>query len=263
MEISADKAFKDLHQLFQLSVNWLSLALGSRQCRLCLAELSLKETFLCQDCRLALTGTPIIETLPAALSPLAGQKESSEILCLSLYSYEHRARLAVQALKYGRRTELVEPLAKALYTAFAQAQASIQLDSIQLDGRQILVTAVPLHKSKKKERGFNQSELLARHLASFCALTYRPLLQRHRQTRAQFGLSKVERFSNLEGAISCTDPKLIAGRTVLVVDDVVTSGATALACSRSLMAAGANRVIVLALCRARLRQSVSGPGPGT
>lgn len=261
MEISADKAFKDLHQLWQLSVNWLSLALGSRHCRLCLTELAIKETFLCHDCRLALSGTPIIETLPTALSPFEEPKDSSEILCLSLYSYEHQARLAVQALKYGRRTELVEPLAEALYKGYRQIQAQAQAQAFfPLDRRQILITAVPLHKSKMKERGFNQSELLARHLASLSALTYRQLLQRHRQTEAQFGLSKVERFKNLEGAISCTNQKLIAGRTVLVVDDVVTSGATALACSRSLMAKGASRVIIMALCRARLRQSGSESG---
>jgi competence protein ComFC len=234
------KLFKALGQLLQLWLNTLSLCFGKRHCRLCLSELSLAETFLCKQCGQALQEPGgFVETLPG-----------DTVLCLSRFTYHDRVRLAVQAFKYGRRCELTDPLAAALSELLKQA-----IDTENLDPRELVITPVPLHKNKLKERGFNQSALLASLLAKRLGLNYKNLLSRRRATLAQYGLTKAERFANVAEAFSVKKSPAIRGKTVILIDDVVTSGATALSCGKCLTAAGAKRIIVLALCRARLRQS--------
>lgn len=234
------KFFNALGQLLQLWLNTLSLCFGKRHCRLCLSELSLAETFLCRQCGQALQEPgSFVETLPG-----------DTVLCLSRFTYHDRVRLAVQAFKYGRRCELIQPLAAALSELLKQA-----IDTGNLDPKELVITPVPLHKDKLKERGFNQSALLASLLAKRLGLNYKNLLTRRRATQAQYGLTKAARFANVAEAFSAKKSPAIRDKTVILIDDVVTSGATALSCSKCLMAAGAKRVIVLALCRARLRQS--------
>lgn len=234
------KFFKTFGQLLQLWLNTLSLCFGKRHCRLCLNELTLTETFLCRQCSQALQEPgSFVETLPG-----------DTLLCLSRYTFHDRVRLAVQALKYGRRCELTDPLAAALSELLEQA-----IDTENLDPKELVITPVPLHKDKLKERGFNQSALLASLLAKRLGLNYKNLLTRRKATQAQYGLTKAERFENEGQAFSAKNGPTVQDKTVILVDDVVTSGATALSCGKCLMAAGAKRVIVLALCRARLRQS--------
>lgn len=239
-------------------INRASLLLGIRECRLCLSELTIDETFFCNQCFSALNEPgQFIETLPDSYnSPPSSTADDStnEVLCLTRYTYQERPRLAVQALKYGRREELAEPLAERMLDIFDLALTAAEKDA------PYIVTAVPLHRKKIKERGFNQSELLARKLASARKLNYKNILIRQRETKAQYGLTKLERVANLTNAFSTTES--LKNHTVILVDDVITSGATAMSCTRALLDAGAKRVIVLALCRARLRQSETSEQPG-
>ena len=104
---------------------------------------------------------------------------------------------------------------------------------------------VPLHSSKRQERRFNQSELIARaalrHVPSEYELAS-PVLVRHRQTRSQVGLDREARIENMRDAFRVIDAARIAGRTVIVVDDVMTTGATVSECARVLKRAGAAKV---------------------
>lgn len=188
------KFFKALGRLLQVWLNTLSLCFGMRHCRLCLSELLLSETFLCRQCGQALQEPgSFVETL-----------QGDTVLCLSRFTYHDRVRLAVQALKYGRRCELTDPLAAALSELLKQA-----IDTENLDPKELVITPVPLHKDKLKERGFNQSALLASLLAKKLGLNYKNLLSRRRATQAQYGLTKAERFANVADAFSA---KKIAGR---------------------------------------------------
>src|SRR5580658_3615548 len=122
-----------------------------------------------------------------------------------------------------------------------------------------LVVPVPLFRARQKQRGFNQSELLAR--ATLLALRkLRPewrgelagrVLQRRRATQSQAGLSLSERRRNLRGAFFVPDAELVRGRNVLLVDDIYTTGATARACSWVLKRAGAASVWVATAARAQ------------
>jgi ComF family protein len=105
---------------------------------------------------------------------------------------------------------------------------------------------VPLHRSRLKKRGFNQAELLARGVAEKIKAPVSDTLEAVRSTRDQVELSAAQRRANVAGAYSATAP--VCG-TILLVDDVFTTGATMSACAATLLRAGATEVHALSLCR--------------
>jgi len=109
---------------------------------------------------------------------------------------------------------------------------------------------VPLHPGRERERGFNQSTLLARALARSLALPLREkAIVRIRKTLPQVGLSDSERRRNLKNAFRCRDTHTIADQRVLLVDDVMTTGATVASACKALLRGGAMRVMVLTAAR--------------
>jgi ComF family protein len=113
---------------------------------------------------------------------------------------------------------------------------------------------VPLHPWKRLVRGFNQSELLARELSRRTAIPMADALRRTRNTATQAGLTASHRRQNVAGAFAARNAALVAGKRVLLIDDVMTTGVTLAAASRALRQAGALRVTVLTLARADRRQ---------
>jgi len=151
--------------------------------------------------------------------------------------FEGTARAAIHALKYRGATALAPLLSEPMAAALAAHPLLVDL-----------VVPVPLHPQRERERGYNQSALLASRLAAAAGLPPpTPLLRRERDTRSQVGLSARERRDNVRGAFCCVDPRAAAGRRGLLVDDVVTTGATLEACAATLRAAGVGRVWGLAL----------------
>ncbi len=117
-----------------------------------------------------------------------------------------------------------------------------------------LLTPVPISLARKKRRGYNQASILALPLALDCAVNYQPhALVKIQSTPSQVGLTAVQRRENVRQAFQAR-PKLVRGKTVLVVDDVTTSGATMQACAEALLRAGAHQVYGLTLARAVLEQ---------
>jgi ComF family protein len=121
-----------------------------------------------------------------------------------------------------------------------------------------LIVPVPLHPSRRRERGFNQSELLAaglvralkRQSGGALPRVAKACLHRKRATPPQTGLSVAARRENLRGAFEVAKPEEVRGRAVVLVDDVMTTGATLSACARALKRAGAMQVMGLTLARA-------------
>jgi ComF family protein len=154
--------------------------------------------------------------------------------------YQGVVRDAIHALKFEGRRALARPLA-----ALVLEQAGGQGDPAGA-----VLVPVPLGHARERERGFNQAALVAERLAAGLRLPVRPgWLARVRATAPQSDLGAAERRANVRGAFAAAPA--VAGRSVIVVDDVLTTGATAAECTRALRAAGAARVGVLAVARVR------------
>jgi ComF family protein len=160
-------------------------------------------------------------------------------------------REAIHALKYDH----LHPAAKGLGAMLAQAVA-------QLAGKapaEMLVVPVPLHRSKYAQRGFNQSRSLAVQAIHSLhgthpqwRLTLAPsTLMRLRATDTQAGLTPRQRRLNVRGAFSVSDASLVTAQHILLVDDILTTGATARAAAQTLLKAGAASVWVATLARAQ------------
>ncbi len=155
--------------------------------------------------------------------------------------YDGPARDLVHRLKYGDRTELARAMAAMMVRAGAELVAQADM-----------IVPVPLHRWRLWGRRFNQAMLLAGAVAKVSGLPCEPgAIRRVRRTRPQVGLTRAQRADNLQGAFRCPPEAraALAGRKVLLVDDVLTTGATANAASRALLRAGADRVDVLAFAR--------------
>ncbi|MDO3378597.1 ComF family protein [Geoalkalibacter halelectricus] len=153
--------------------------------------------------------------------------------------YEGALRDAVQLFKFGRRLDLDRPLAALLLAATGERIRAFAPD---------LIVAVPLHAQRLRQRGYNQAQLLARILAKDLRLAAPArLLRRVRPTALQQGLPRQERHRNLRRAFHAQGA--VAGRRVLLVDDVLTTGATLSACSQALLDGGAAAVAAVALAR--------------
>jgi ComF family protein len=156
--------------------------------------------------------------------------------------YEGRLRRAIQEFKYSGRRRLAISLAYLLYLALEEAPERPTFDA---------VVPVPLHPRRQAQRSFNQAALLARELAHHLGLPCpERALIRTRDTPPQVGLGRAERLSNLAGAFAVPDARVVAGRTLLLVDDTFTTGATVSACSRALLTAGAAGVCAVTVATA-------------
>jgi ComF family protein len=113
-----------------------------------------------------------------------------------------------------------------------------------------MILAVPLGEKRLKQRGYNQAELIANGLAEEMQIPIsKNILRRTRETRSQVGLDSISRFRNVHEPFHA-DPKAINKQIVFLVDDLLTTGATLVACTRALMTAGVQKVYGLTVARA-------------
>jgi ComF family protein len=159
-------------------------------------------------------------------------------LATAIGPYEETLRAIVQALKYDARPTLARHLAIRMRESGAEVLAGADI-----------VVPVPLHRSRERTRGFNQARELARHLGMPVA----DALSRTRRTASQADLPAAKRDANVRGAFTWRATVPVDGSIVVLVDDVVTTGATLNACARPLLDAGAKEVRALTAARAMAR----------
>jgi ComF family protein len=192
---------------------WHRLTFTSAPCCACCGhpfDLPVEDGTLCGLC---LTDPPLFSRARAALA------------------YDEPARKLIGHFKYAQQTHLLPVFTPWLMRA---ARELLPAD---------LIMPVPLHRWRLLRRGYNQSALLAQAVGKELALPVDLLtLRRLRSTRPQVGMTREERLKNVRAAFAVTEPKRITGKTILLVDDVLTTGATLHACSEALLAAGAGEI---------------------
>jgi ComF family protein len=192
----------------------------------------------CDRCGLPL---PTFQPEPASIELCGACRQEPPVWdwARAAAEYEGAARDALHALKFHGKRALAVPLATLLQEQWGSALAEAGVEA---------VIPVPLGRARERERGFNQAALVAERLAGLLGVPVRSRwLARGRATRPQSELGVAERLANVRGAFAADTA--VAGRHVAIVDDVLTTGATAAECARVLKAAGAARVGVLAVAR--------------
>ncbi len=162
-------------------------------------------------------------------------------------SYEAGLRDLIHLLKF----EGVRPAAAVLGRMLAEAISKLEAP---VPWSEVIVVPVPLHHAKRRQRGFNQAELIARAVLKNLAdparfRLYPRALERKRETASQVGLTSHQRRVNLRGAFVVAEPQNVKDKEVLLVDDVYTTGATVSECARVLLRAGASKVYVATVAR--------------
>ncbi len=180
--------------------------------------------------------------------PVCRRVERPFLRAVAYGSYDGGLRELIHLLKYNG----VRPAAGVLGRMLAEAIAG-QLEA-EFGAEKILVIPVPLYMGKRRQRGFNQAELIAGAALKACAAGERLLLAtdtllRTRATQSQIGLTSHQRRENMRGAFAVERAAEVTGHEIVLVDDVYTTGTTATECARVLRKAGAARVWVATVAR--------------
>jgi ComF family protein len=216
----------------------------------------LLQPYFCPDCRAAVM--PLEHPLCPRCGVMFKGRSGEDHLCSrcleqpppfhmarAAFAYDRSLVDVIHCFKYKGKTQLAGPLGILLWRTFLRYWG---------DGTVDLILPVPLHGRRLRQRGFNQADLLVRGWKTLARHSALPpvasaVLRRTRTTRPQAGLGRRERESNIREAFRVRHPERVRGRHVLLIDDVVTTGATVGECARQLLASGAGRVDVLALAR--------------
>ena len=205
-----------------------------RKCILCRDILAKEETDLCRRCR---TDQPEYHY---------GKKKVPHVADLTaVWRYEGQVRKSLHRYKFGS--------ARHYAAAYGRLMAMrILRDLPEAD----IVTWVPVSRQRLRQRGFDQVELLAKAVSPELGISAEGLLEKIRNNQANSGLkTSAERRANVLGAYRAVRPELLRGKRVLLLDDIVTTGATASECARVLLTAGAEEVIFAAVAAASTTSS--------
>lgn len=214
------------------------------RCAVCGRDI-FEDGFVCEDCKNLL---PFIEK--GDYCKHCGRKtKSPENYCLtcknvltetdlmrSVFNYEDVIVKLISDFKFKRAEYLKDFFSDELYKLFVK-------ENIECD----FITFVPMTKESVKKRGYNQTELLANELSIKTGISVKNVLIKTKDTLHQVGLKRKERFDNLNGSIKLVNRKEVKDKTVLLIDDVTTTGATAEIISSKLKSGGAKRVILLSV----------------
>ena len=214
-------------------VEWLLDLLFPPKCVFCGKVLSSGERGFCVRCQ---------KELPWLEGAAAEQSGEFFSLCASPLAYRDQVRDSIRRYKFKGR--------QGYHRTYGRLVA--QCVRGHLAGRYDLITWVPLSDRRRKERGYDQAFLLCSAAALELGGTVVETLRKDRNTRAQSGLDDDgARRANVLGAYAVVDPERVAGKRVLLIDDVITTGSTISECARILRAAGASDVVCATLARAR------------
>jgi ComF family protein len=231
-------------------------------CEPCLAQIVPMDGLLCRICGEKLFSS-FVNTGDGPLCGMCRRTEPRFRQAVAYGAYEGALREVIHLFKYNG----IKPAGKLLRRLLHQAAAGMALPD------SLIVIPVPLWSGKRQTRGFNQAEAIARAFLSFQSAGSIQLdtaiLARTRDTVSQTGLTRYQRRANVRGAFKVLKPERVKDCSVLIVDDVMTTGTTAGECARVLRRAGAKEVFVATVARAtkevgsELARAASAPAGGT
>lgn len=247
-------------QYFRIFAESLSTVLFPSSCRLCESPLlQFARLPVCIACIDSIQGFEIVRCQICGEAVNIFQNDEEPVLCgmcrrvpprfvraYAYGSYDGALRGLIHLLKYQQVKPAAEPLGRLLAASLKDFEGD----------RTVLVIPVPLFRGKERQRTFNQAEMLSRtalkHLTGESSTSFElhtGNLQRVRSTVSQTGLTSHQRRKNVRGAFALRKPQLVQGRSVLLIEDVYTTGTTLTECTRVLRSAGAEKVWVATVAR--------------
>lgn len=194
-------------------------------------------TKICQKCAKEILPSGTVRCVPISV-------HNRKISCAFLYPYEGKVRDSILAYKFHGQKQ---------YADFYAERLTKQVSEVFPEAGFDFVTSVPLSDERRKERGYNQSELIAKPIAAALNLPYLPCLQKIKKNQVQHLLNREQRMQNVRGVYGlCGDS--VKGKRILLVDDIVTTGSTLSECANALFQGGANKVACAAIARAMPEQ---------
>ncbi|MGM9512338.1 ComF family protein [Larkinella sp. GY13] len=215
-------------------------------CLLCRNTLQSQEQLICTTCRLEFpeTGQHRGEALVSGQLRFAGKVPVDFVYAYLYFNKKGKTQRLIHALKYRNTKEIGSVLGR--WYGY-QLKTDIQLND-QID----LIVGVPLHPAKLRQRGYNQSDWFAQGLSETLEIPWSDrALVRNLYTISQTGKDRIERWQNVNNVFGIGDADLVANKRILLVDDVLTTGATLEACTATLLAANSQSVGIVTIAATR------------
>ncbi len=159
--------------------------------------------------------------------------------CAAAFPYNGIFATSVKRFKFSNRGGYAKQLAFPIVQSILEIHKSVHFD---------VITCVPMHKTMLKKRRYNQAELLARECAEIMNIPYADTLEKYKMNKAQHSIKAAEREKNVRGVYRANDRNFLQGKSVLIIDDIITTGHTLGECSRILMKSGCKSVACAVLC---------------
>jgi ComF family protein len=226
-------------------------------CPACLADIQPIRGRVCSICGERVL-SPYAQSDPEGMirCPVCRRVKHPFTRAVAYGSYDGGLRELIHLLKYNG----VRPASSVLGRMLAECLTQLEPE---FEDEEILILPVPLYKGKRRQRGFNQAEMITREAMRFYPEKARfamenDILQRVRDTQSQIGLTSHQRRENMRGAFAVSGAAEVTGRSIVVVDDVYTTGTTLSECARVLRKAGATRVWAVTVARTLKKASNYG-----
>lgn len=208
-------------------------------CLICQGRLELGSKLVCEECWSRL---PRINYSFEANQNISSSRIPDVSHVISVWEYSEEVQKIIHEMKYSNKQSLAVLMGDEMARLVSENREYQSADSI---------IPVPLHKTRLRERGFNQSLLLSNRIATISKIPVKSdILERVRYTRPQSKLSATDREKNVLGAFAVTKPDTLKEKTVILVDDVLTTGSTLGACASPLRRAGASKILALTAAKA-------------
>ncbi len=205
-----------------------------RYCPSCKKKLELEENCICDECLSSIERADSSRLNSEYQRKFASTKIISGFTSLFIFEKDKPLQMLIHSIKYNKRFLNAKYLGKLIGENLRQEIMNWNID---------IIVPVPLHSLRKTDRGFNQSKYIALGIGNKLGVMVKSnLLKRNRYTESQTKLTQKEREINISGAFKAKHNKIIENKTFLLVDDIITTGATIRECGKALLEGGADKV---------------------